>query len=88
LLISPSKSHGALKILGGLELHVDTNGVGQATGEQADLLLLRQVPSMHHFGQERVLVLADGAPEWRTCQIGEVVDSHGWAKPLLAESFE
>jgi hypothetical protein len=67
LFICTSKSHGALKILGGLEFHVNTNGVGQAAGEQTDLLLWRQVPSMRHFGQEGVLVLTDGAPEWQAC---------------------
>jgi hypothetical protein len=71
-----------------LEFHVDANGVGQAAGEQADLLLRRQVSSMRHFCQERILVLGDGTPEWQTRQIGEMVDSHGRPKPLLAESFE
>ena len=80
--------HGILECLGGAELDVDADVVGQATHEEVRLLLRQQLRCVAHHGVEALLVILDGTVPGEPCQLREKIGTDGWPKALGDELLE
>ena len=67
-----------------MEFHINADRVREAAGEEVHLLRQGERASVGHLRQECFLVCLDGAAEGKPCEVGQMIDADGLAKPLLA----
>ena len=88
LLICPRVVHGRLQILRVLQLHVDTDVVGQAADEEIGALAARDVRRMARQCLEAVSEVLHRAREGEAAELGQAAAADRRPEPAEAQVTE